>query len=213
VVVPCRMDMLPAMMVGVLLCLGVSAMVIAMAMMPVMAVVRRLGMIRSRRVRVTSRLGFVVVMPVVMAAFMMSAVPVFVVVRSAVAMPMRPAVAVLSHGRVVGRKAHVHAQAVDAVSGVLADVQPEFVVQAKLGQFGPQEVGGNPKAEHGGQVHVAGYARETVVEQYFHGMPRRCAGLPGWLRRVMVGRWWGNRRGLSRGTGRADAGEISRGRP
>jgi hypothetical protein len=135
-----RMDMILAVMKGVLLGLGVSVMVLA-----AMAVVRRVGMIPPRLVGVTLRLGFVVVMPamdmavlLLPAAFMMSVVPV-------------PAA-----GPVVGGQPHVHAQAVDAVSGILTDFQMKFLIQTKLGQFGPQEVGGYAQAEHGGQVHVAG---------------------------------------------------------
>lgn len=145
-----HMDMILAVMKGVLLCLGVSVMVLA-----VMAVVRRVGMIPLMLVGVSLRLGFVVVMPamdiamlLLLAVFMMSAVPVFVAVWSVVP--------VLTAGRVVGGQPHVHAQAVDAVSGILADFQPEFLIQTELGQFGPQEVGRNAKAQHGGQVHVAG---------------------------------------------------------
>ena len=81
-----------------------------------------------------------------------------VVVMSA--MPMIVVVTPVSYGvvtgRVVGSQPHVHAQAVDAVSGILADFQMKFLIQTKLGQFGPQEVGGYAQAEHGGQVHVAG---------------------------------------------------------
>ena len=187
-VVSCRLGLIRIMLVGKMPGLGLSVMVMpVMAMMPVMAVGRRLGMLLPVFVGVTFRLDW----PMAVTA----AVAVFMVV------PMRPVVSVSVPGRLVGGQPHVHAQAVDAVAGAFADVQPELVIQAELGQFGPQEVGGNAKAKHGGQVHVAGDARETVVEQYFHGMPRRCAGLPGSLRRVMVGRWWGNRRGLSRGDG------------
>jgi hypothetical protein len=67
---------------------------------------------------------------------------------------------------------HVHPDAAYAVAGIGGDGQLEFMVQAELSQLGPQVSGIDPQADHGGQIHVAAYAGETVVEEYFHACMR-----------------------------------------
>ena len=96
-------------------------------------------------------MSVVFLMPMACRMCMVRAMLVAEIALSARTVPLRMVV-----GTALGCKRHVHAQAVDAVSGVRGDGKGEFLIQAELGQFGPQEVGGHAKAHHGGQVHVAG---------------------------------------------------------